>query len=80
MFKKEDALQSITTLFTDHPRSIGETYWQHLRYAIVKGVVLTVAGLCLIIHSIFPFLFVNTASNVVTKIYTTLQQRKNSGK
>jgi phage-related protein len=61
--------------FTAHPEAIGETYVQHLFVAAWSGIQLLFAGIACIIHSIFPFLFVNTASNTVKRIHANMTKR-----
>lgn len=51
-------------LFTRHPRDFGETYLQHFKFAIGCGICMIVGGIACIIHSIFPFLFKHTGSNI----------------
>lgn len=63
--------------FTDHPESVGESYGQHLRIALWSGLQLVWAGLALIIHSIVPCVFVNTASDTVQKINREMTERRN---
>ena len=48
--------------FTAHPASVGETYWQHFRFASLYGAKMTAGGLAALVHSILPFWFVTTAS------------------
>lgn len=48
--------------FTVHPASVGETYGQHLRFALQVGARMMLGGLAATIHGLFPFLFVTTAS------------------
>jgi hypothetical protein len=48
--------------FTRHPHSVGETYWQHLRFAARFGGKMTLGGLAALAHSMLPFCFVTTAS------------------
>lgn len=55
-------------IFTDHPRSIGETYIQHLKFATYFGFHLTLGGIACIIHAIFPFLFKTTGSDILFKM------------
>lgn len=55
--------------FTEHPRSVGETYWQHLKRAMKLACDLVVAGLACCIHAIFPWLFKTTASNTIFGYY-----------
>lgn len=58
----------IKKLFTTHPTSIGETYFQHLRHASSFSGRLLIAGFASLVHSIFPFLFEQTASRQIEKI------------
>jgi Family of unknown function (DUF6356) len=50
--------------FTAHPRSVGESYLQHLRFAFRFGAKMTGGGLAALVHSLFPFCFVTTASRI----------------
>ncbi len=63
-------------LFTSHPHSLGETYGQHFRYAMLTGLKITFAGLACIIHSIFPFMFITTASDSLKEIHQNIADRK----
>ena len=55
--------------FTEHPASVGETYWGHLlRASWFGGKLLFAAGACFV-HAIFPFLFVKTGSRAITQLY-----------
>lgn len=65
---KEDTRKMIDKLFLDHPRSAGETYGQHLLFTLKTGATLIYAGVCLIIHGLFPILHETTASNTVFKL------------
>jgi hypothetical protein len=48
--------------FTSHPASVGETYSQHLGFAFTFGAIMAVGGLAAMVHAVFPFLCVTTAS------------------
>lgn len=50
--------------FTAHPASVGETYLQHLRFALRFGARMMAGGLAAVIHAVFPFCFVTTASRI----------------
>ncbi len=54
--------------FTEHPRSVNETYWQHCCFSLSSGVRLFIAALAALVHAIFPFLFVYTVSQLVAKM------------
>ena len=56
--------------FTAHPASVGETYGQHLRFALAFGARMTLGGLAAAIHALFPFLFIRTASRALEELNT----------
>ena len=59
-------------LFTEHPASVGESYWAHLAGASwFAGKMLLGAGACLV-HAICPFVFVKTGSQTITLLYTEM--------
>lgn len=55
-------------LFTDHPNSVGESYFEHMYFASKFGITMLVGGLSCMIHAIFPFLLKKTASNLLLKM------------
>ena len=62
----------VQRLFTEHPASVGETYWGHLLHACwFSGKMFLGAGACLV-HAIFPFLFVRTGSKAITELYSAM--------
>ena len=54
--------------FTVHPASVGETYGQHLRFALAFGARMTLGGLAAAVHAVFPFLFITTASRALEEL------------
>jgi hypothetical protein len=58
--------------FLSHPRSVGETYWAHLRAALGFAGALFAASLACSVHAVFPGLFVRTGSRAVDKIHTEM--------
>jgi hypothetical protein len=50
--------------FLDHPKKQKETYIEHFYFAFKSSLILFFASIACLIHSIFPFLFENTASNM----------------
>lgn len=61
--------------FTQHPHSVNESYFQHFICASGFGIWCIIAGVAVIIHAIFPFVFEHTASNIVVKLNKKMQQR-----
>ena len=56
-------------LFTDHPKSVGETYLQHLAMAASFALRLLTGSICCLLHALFPFLFERTASRIITDLH-----------
>lgn len=56
-------------LFLTHPRSMGETYGEHLQTAWGFGSSLIWAGLACILHGLVPALCTTTASRSVTALH-----------
>ena len=50
--------------FTEHPRSVNESYLEHLRFALAFGAKMALGGAAAMIHAVFPFLFESTAGRV----------------
>jgi uncharacterized protein DUF6356 len=55
--------------FTEHPKSVGETYWQHMAAAQSFAFPLALAAAASLIHSVFPFLCVKSASSRVAQLH-----------
>jgi hypothetical protein len=68
----------IAKLFTDHPRTIGETYGQHARTALSFGWRMVVGGLACMVHAVVPGLFVKSASRIVVQLNAEMRGRKPS--
>jgi Family of unknown function (DUF6356) len=65
----EQSAMSLEKLFTEHPRSVGETYSEHFGAASYFGARMIVAGCACLLHGIFPFLFVKTGSTTVRHLH-----------
>ena len=69
-------MNKIKKLFTEHPHSRGETYFEHLICAAGYGLSMMVAGIAAIILSFVPFLFETTASDLAKEITGDVDSRK----
>jgi hypothetical protein len=59
----------IERLFTEHPASVDETYFEHLLVATSFGLHMFAAGLACLVHAVLPFLFVRTGSVAIETLY-----------
>ena len=55
-------------IFLEHPRDQGETYFEHLYHAFKCGLLLSFASIACITHSFIPFVFKNTATNIIRNV------------
>lgn len=58
----------IKNAFTEHPASVGESYFEHMGTALYFSVRMMGAGIACFIHSIFPFLFVCTGRECIAEL------------
>lgn len=55
--------------FTEHPASVGESYFEHMGMAGSFGFAMLKGGLACLIHGIFPFLCTTTGSQTVRVLH-----------
>lgn len=58
----------IYDLFTEHPRSVGESYLCHMLISMKMSILSLVASVIFLIHSVFPFLFKKTGCDIVVEL------------
>ena len=60
------------SVFTNHPKSVNETYLQHQRFAFGIAWKMFKGSFFCLIHGLFPFLFEKTGSEVIRELNQTL--------
>ena len=63
-------------LFRRHPETVGETYWQHLRFAARTGGAMVAGGGACVIHGVLPFLFVTVGSRTIRRLAHRIERRQ----
>jgi hypothetical protein len=63
-------------LFRRHPKTVGETYWQHLRFAARTGGAMVAGGGACMIHGVLPFLFVTVGSRTIRRLAHRIDRRQ----
>ena len=63
-------------IFTEHPKSIGESYLLHFRNAAGYALTFLLLFFIALIHAILPFLFARTASDIVCEMSADMECRK----
>ena len=65
----------LKTLFTEHPNSVDESYFEHMAFAGKFSFTLFLAAGAALSHSILPFLFEKTAGNMIKDMYARIHNR-----
>lgn len=63
-------------LFTAHPGSVNETYWEHMAVAAFFSVRLALGALVCLVHAVLPFLFVRTGSRIIAELHETMVAKR----
>ena len=66
---------ALRRLFMDHPESVGESYFEHMRTALSFAGPLAVAASAAFLHAFLPFLCERTASATVKRLYARMVNR-----
>ena len=61
--------------FTDHPREVGESYFEHMAIAMSFGARMAVGAAGCFVHAVFPFLCVRTGSGTINQLHKKLHGR-----
>jgi hypothetical protein len=56
-------------LFTEHPASVGETYFEHLGAASGFAIRMFGGATACFLHALFPFAFQRTGSECITTLH-----------
>lgn len=67
--------QALTRLFTEHPKSVDETYGEHMRFAGSFSLKLFAAAFAALVHAVLPFLFERTASGIINALHDRMHNR-----
>ena len=72
---KETAQSLTQRLFTEHPKAVNETYFEHLRAASSFAGGLAVCTFCCFVHAIVPGFFTTSASARVERMHERMHNR-----
>ena len=65
----------ISRIFTAHPRSVGETYLEHMVFAGWFAGKLAAAAVAALIHALIPCCFEKSASSIIAELYQRTHNR-----
>ena len=62
--------------FTEHPASVGESYWQHLGVALSFSLSLFAAAFACLVHAFLPFAFERTGSQAINGLHDRMGRNR----
>ncbi|MFN3664081.1 DUF6356 family protein [Yoonia sp.] len=65
----------VATIFLDHPASVNESYFAHMRFAFGFAFWLGVASLAALVHALIPALCETTASRILKRLHARIMSR-----
>lgn len=60
--------------FTEHPESVGETYFEHMAVAGGFSKQLFKAAICCGLHAVFPWMHCTTGSTTVKELHAKMTE------
>ncbi len=66
-------------IFTSHPRSVGESYLEHLVAAAGFSARLLIASAACLIHAFLPFLCERTGSRAIARLHDEMIAKRAAG-
>ena len=66
---------AFSALFLDHPATVNETYFGHMRFAFGFAFWLGVAAGAAVVHAVVPALCETTASRILKRLNDRMESR-----
>lgn len=66
----------IDRLFLAHPRSAGQGYFEHMRFAWSFAATMAIGTIAALVHGLLPFVCQSAAGDRVRALYARLSERE----
>lgn len=66
----------IRRLMIDHPASVGESYFEHMRASLTVAARLAAAAAGCVVHAIVPGWCTTAGSNAILKLHSEIYPRR----
>lgn len=66
----------IDRTFLAHPRTVGETYWEHFAVAGRFGVAMIAGGVKALVHAVFPNAYETAGSDTIRRLHTIMVEKR----
>jgi len=70
-------MTTLKSLFTDHPASVDEGYFEHMGVALSFFAKMFAASLACLVHAFLPFLFIKTGSHAIEELHDRMVVNRN---
>ena len=70
-------MSTLKDLFTAHPASVDEGYFEHMGQALGFAGRLAIATFVCLVHAVLPFLFVKSGSRAITELHDRMVTNRN---
>ncbi|MFT5894723.1 MAG: hypothetical protein ACI8VW_001595 [bacterium] len=64
--------------FKDHPKSVGQNYFQHFRFSASVSMTLMYLSLTALLHAIAPPLCQTSTSKAINKLHAKMHHQTNN--
>lgn len=68
-------LNNLVRACSEHPGSVGQSYWQHFRFSSCMSIRLLKAAFTALVHALIPGMFQSTTSRAITDMYSRVQEQ-----
>lgn len=68
----------IRKLLVEHPASVGESYFVHMRHSLAFAGAMLAAGLACLVHALIPGLHRTTGSDTVRRLHDRMVVNRRS--
>jgi uncharacterized membrane protein len=75
MTQPSKARGTFAAIFLDHPESVDESYFQHMRFAFTFAFWLGTAALAAAVHAVIPALCETSASRILRRLHARIEAR-----
>jgi hypothetical protein len=66
----------VEKIFTEHPKSVNETYFEHMAQSFTFGAKMIAGGLACFLHGILPCICEKTGSNTIRKLHNRMVENR----
>lgn len=67
----------LKSLFTEHPKSVGESYFEHMGVSASFGAAMFKGAAACFVHALIPGLCTRTGSGVVSELHGRMVTHRN---